>query len=317
MKFILTLLLISLTFSWEPLTNRAIAERLRETTSVAPLPQKGQHVLVIGVDGFGGMYLENSTDMLPNLKSIMELGTSTTRARNIFPTVSAPNWNAIITGMPSTDSGVNANEWLPSYEKPTPTFPSMPPISGNNSFPQTHWQAAKLQNPNLTVAVSISWDWIHYLTDNKSVDYLFRGHENDNATVDAMCGFIEKYQPNLMFIHLDEVDDAGHMFGWGSKYYYQAVRHVDQLIGQLLNSLKKAGILQNTSILVTADHGGWQHSHGAFMPCMIYVPALFMGPNIPPNQKFNTFVNNIDFAPTVLSFLNLKPGQFMSGKVLF
>jgi predicted AlkP superfamily pyrophosphatase or phosphodiesterase len=275
------------------------------------------HVLVIGVDGFGGMYLENATYLTPNIKSLMDRGTSTTRARNIFPTVSAPNWNAIISGMLPTDSGVNSNEWMPSYEKPSPTFPSMPPISGDNSFPQTQWEAAKLQNPNITVAVSISWDWIHYLTNNQTVDHLYRGHENDDNTTDAMCAFITKYQPDLMFIHLDEVDDAGHAFGWGSPNYYKAVQHVDMLVGKMLNSLKTAGILQDTYVLLTADHGGWQQSHGAFMPCMIYVPALFMGPGIPSARNFTQYVNNIDFAPTVLSFLGLNPGKYMEGKVLF
>jgi predicted AlkP superfamily pyrophosphatase or phosphodiesterase len=279
--------------------------------------QATPHVLVIGIDGLGGMYLENATFLTPNIKWIVDSGTFTFRARNIFPTVSAPNWAAIITGMSSTDTGVNANEWMPSYENPTPTFPSMPPVSGNESFPQTHWQVAKLQNPNLTVAVSISWDWINYLTDSKSVDYLFRGHEDDNATTFAMSKFIVTYQPDLMFIHLDQVDDAGHTYEWGSPEYYSAVQNVDALIGQLLNSLKIAGILEDTYILVTADHGGWQQSHGAFMPCMVYVPALFLGPMVPVNQTFTTFVNTMDFAPTILSFLGLKQGAFMSGKALF
>ena len=33
-----------------------------------------------------------------------------------------------------------------------------------------------------------------------------------------------KSQPNLMFIHFDSIDDAGHAHQWGSKEYYNAVK---------------------------------------------------------------------------------------------
>jgi len=39
-----------------------------------------------------------------------------------------------------------------------------------------------------------------------------------------MKGFIVKSQPNLMFIHFDSIDDAGHTYQWGSKEYYNALK---------------------------------------------------------------------------------------------
>ena len=41
---------------------------------------------------------------------------------------------------------------------------------------------------------------------------------------DYMSNFVAKYQPNLMFIHFDSIDEAGHHYTWGSSEYYDAVK---------------------------------------------------------------------------------------------
>jgi predicted AlkP superfamily pyrophosphatase or phosphodiesterase len=43
---------------------------------------------LVGIDGFGGSHFRNSTGHFPALRSFMEQGSHTTRARGVFPTVS-------------------------------------------------------------------------------------------------------------------------------------------------------------------------------------------------------------------------------------
>ena len=50
-----------------------------------------KHVLVLGLDGFGGLYMDNSTGFLPNVAYVAG-GASTYRARDVMPSVSGPNW---------------------------------------------------------------------------------------------------------------------------------------------------------------------------------------------------------------------------------
>ena len=45
-------------------------------------------------------------------------------------------------------------------------------------------------------------------------------------------------RPELMFIHLDNVDHAGHDSGWSSTSYYQAVAEADGYTGVILNMLE-------------------------------------------------------------------------------
>ncbi len=39
-----------------------------------------------------------------------------------------------------------------------------------------------------------------------------------------LADIIQKHKPNLMFIHFDSIDDAGHGSFWGSQKYYDAVK---------------------------------------------------------------------------------------------
>ena len=39
-----------------------------------------------------------------------------------------------------------------------------------------------------------------------------------------MYNFVVEHHPNLMFIHFDSIDDAGHSYSWGSPEYYDAVK---------------------------------------------------------------------------------------------
>ena len=43
-----------------------------------------------------------------------------------------------------------------------------------------------------------------------------------------LCGymhdFIVQHRPNLMFIHFDSIDEAGHAHQWGSPDYYAAAK---------------------------------------------------------------------------------------------
>ena len=39
-----------------------------------------------------------------------------------------------------------------------------------------------------------------------------------------MSQFVSQHKPNLMFIHFDSIDEAGHKYTWGSTEYYEAVK---------------------------------------------------------------------------------------------
>ena len=50
----------------------------------------------------------------------------------------------------------------------------------------------------------------------------------------------------IAYMHLDQVDHAGHSFGYGKPGYVNAVSRVDVLIGRLYDAYEKAGMLDRT-----------------------------------------------------------------------
>jgi len=277
-----------------------------------------EHVIIIGCDGFGGLYMENATSFLPTFAWLFQQGSTTTRARNQMPAVSAPNWCTTLTGMNPEDSGVNSNDWLPAWANPNSTVGTVPPVSGVGSIPQTIFQVLKEQSPRSTTAVSTAWQWITYLCSD-SVDHFFWGQENDDAVTDTMIGYITQNKPTLMFVHLDDIDETGHHMGWGSPQYYEATKHVDARIAKMLGALTQAGMTDSTLVIVTADHGGYRTSHGDFNEANIFIPVLFTGWSVNQgyNMSANVLVTNKDIASTALYALGLQPGNYMGGRILY
>jgi len=99
--------------------------------------------------------------------------------------------------------------------------------------------------------------------------------------------------------------------------YRAKTKLYDENVGAVLRELKKQGLLDETIIIVTSDHGDMDTHHklifkGPFMyeqmvrvPLIIRVPRRFGG--IKPCRVSDLDVVNVDFVPTLLDFCGLEP----------
>ncbi len=62
--------------------------------------------------------------------------------------------------------------------------------------------------------------------------------------------------PTFGFFHIRTPDEFGHVSGWNTPGYYDAVRRADANLEDLVDELDRVGILDQTTIIVTSDHGG-------------------------------------------------------------
>lgn len=265
-------------------------------------------VIIVGCDGMGQIYIDNATHLLPNIGYLFKNGAyfGTGYGRNQLPTVSAPNWNTILTGQPPEMSGVISNEWIPNQKA---NYTNGYVTSATNStIPEAVWSLIKSQRSELSTAVLLSWEWPKYLV-NDNVDYLFLGNENDTAVMDKVLQIVEGGEYNFTFIHLNDIDEHGHKYGWGSKEYYSAVANVDHFIGDLIKMVREGDVL-----IVTADHGGWRKHHDYRIEASLFVPAIFYGSMI-NSGVIDSYYNHIDMVPTVLSLfgLNSNPTKYVRG----
>lgn len=261
--------------------------------------------------------MENSTSFLPNVNRFYTDGAYTTTARDQMPSISAPNWATTITGMGPEETGVGDNSWEPQDDNPpNVTSHYLPPISGRGKVPETMWRVAKTEDSSVVVAVAESWYWIDFLVEKEIVNFNYDCAENDSLCAQEMSKFVKEHKPNLMFIHFLSIDEAGHAHSWGSPEYYKAVKNVDGYIGEIMQAFEDAGIYDETLFILTADHGGYGFSHGQFNEVCMFIPALFMGPQVKKGYQITSYTTDKDFAPTALNALGLHPGQYMVGKVV-
>ncbi len=94
--------------------------------------------------------------------------------------------------------------------------------------------------------------------------------------------------------------------------YLANVTALDARIGAVLAALEAAGLLGETTVLYTSDHGEALGDHGLYGKCNMLepsmgVPMILAGPGVPQGAVRQTPVQLIDVYPTVTEVLGLAP----------
>jgi arylsulfatase A-like enzyme len=135
--------------------------------------------------------------------------------------------------------------------------------------------------------------------------------------VNHVLPLIEADMPHLLFVHLPDVDSAGHALGWMSIGQLLVITHTDSLIGEIVESLKTQGYLEQTLLIITSDHGGTGFKHGSDSPEDSTIYWLAVGPGVPAGATLSTQVITFDTAATILYALGLPiPAQWDGQPVL-
>jgi arylsulfatase A-like enzyme len=101
--------------------------------------------------------------------------------------------------------------------------------------------------------------------------------------------------------------------------YDAQIRQLDAELARLFTHLRKAGIFDDTLLIVTSDHGEEFMEHGSlehfYAPYQesIRVPLLVRGPGLPAGLRVSTPVSLVDIAPTVLAQARVEAPPEMEG----
>jgi arylsulfatase A-like enzyme len=80
------------------------------------------------------------------------------------------------------------------------------------------------------------------------------GRENGWTTKYALWAFNRVHYPRVLMVNLSETDVLGH-FAPNASIIPGLMRQIDYLIGTIVESYRRAGILDQTDFVITADHG--------------------------------------------------------------
>ena len=105
--------------------------------------------------------------------------------------------------------------------------------------------------------------------------------------------------------------------------YYGMIRFIDDAIGQILDTLDRRGLTENTVVVFTSDHGDYSGEHrltdksSTFYDCMTRVPLLVSWPgHLPTGEVDRNLVSLLDVMPTCLGLADVARPVGIDGRML-
>jgi hypothetical protein len=263
-------------------------------TPGAPTQPLTQSLLLIIVDG---LRYDTSLEM-PNLQSLRRRGA---HAQVIVPppTASQPSWTTILSGAAPELNGA--------------AVLNAPPDEIRLIAVDHLLRRARVMR-RTTALAGHAW-WRPMIPPISLDDAVYaEGTEaaDDARLVDAAVELLQTRYPDVMVVHLTQVDTAGHEFGGASDHYYRAALRVDELIRRLANAVD----LRISALAVTSDHGHLDEGgHGGAEPLVTHVPFVLVGPGVRPGD-YGT-IPQVDIAPTLAALLGLPIPVHSQGTIRF
>lgn len=253
-----------------------------------PEPELPPKVLVIGVDGLRGDAIAGADT--PALDGLLDGAASTMTAMTQLgaPTVSGPGWTSILTGVDADKHLIYGNGGWDLMDRAYPTFIARAHDLGFSTAAAIHWlpiQVDILEDDTLDEATPAT---------------------DDALVTDGMVDMLTLSDHDLHFVHLDDVDGAGHSTGFsvGNPDYVAAVEAADGRIGRLLEAVEQRGTRDEESwlLVVTSDHGGAGTSHGGVTDDHRLIPLIVAGDDV-IEGPLPDGSSHLDVHPTVMTWL--------------
>ncbi len=209
--------------------------------------------MLVSLDAFRYDYLQKYG--APNLQRLAAEGaTAPDGMIPSYPSLTFPNHYTIVTGLLPEHSGMVANSY---YDPARKQEYSMSKTAGDGTWYRgvPLWSLAEQQGMR---AASFFWPtsdaeiakerpayWVPF--DDK-----FDEHKRIQQVL-AWLALPPEQRPHLITLYYSNVDHAGHNYGPDSPETRAAVRHVDDLVGELKRGLDATGL--PVDLIVVADHG--------------------------------------------------------------
>jgi hypothetical protein len=244
-----------------------------------------RRVLIISIDGLRPDVINLAP--MPYLLTLMLKGAYSLSAQTIIPNTTLPAHTSMLSGLCVLKHNVRWDEYIPQNGY----------AIGTGLFELAH-------TAGLKTVMYVGKEKLRQITEPKNTDvFQFVDKPDDILMTQLITNFPQDF--GLMFVHLRDVDLAGHDTYWLSRKQLDAANIADQEINRLLNALDKYNLRNQTLVIITADHGGKKGNHIETNPETTTIPWIISGPGVQP-KHLTTQINTVDTAATAAYALGLK-----------
>jgi len=241
-----------------------------------------KHVIVISYDAFSEENWERSKT-LPNLAQLIKTGAYSTKLKSVYPTLTYTVHATMVTGVYPDKHGIFHNNPLQPFigekdqkwfwfrdaikvptiydavqKKNMSTAGLLWPVSGKAAIKYNLPEVHALPNENQGLKVLKSGSPLFGIgLELKYGRYrkgILQPYLDDFSTLCAV-DTIKRKKPNLLLLHLIDLDDTKHRFGADSVEVETTLLRMDQRLGKIMRAVEEAGIQEDTMVLILGDHG--------------------------------------------------------------
>ena len=241
---------------------------------------KNKYVIVIFFDAVSEDDLEFLSKQ-PNFSKLIKNGALIKNVESVYPSLTYPAHATIVTGKYPKNHGVINNTvldfkndnpdwyWYRKYIKGDTIF-DLAEKSGMKTcsilWPVTARSKITYNMPeifctkrydNQILKSALAGSKIYQVNMNKKFGYLRQGMEEpylDNFATEVAKKTIRELKPNLILLHLIDSDSQKHKYGIENKEVIESLKRHDERLGEIIESLKLAGIYEDSTIIALGDH---------------------------------------------------------------
>lgn len=258
-------------------------------TVIAAEPATDRCVVLVSVDGLANFYLDDPKADMPTLRKLAQDGARAQGMVCSFPTVTWPNHTTLVTGATPARHGVIGNNYLDRKSAssvpfiPDPLFDKDQIVKVPTIYDAAHRSGlvtAGIIWPASRNARTLDWTvpdmfgkeaWSKYGTQTWLEELRQEGlpvDEHGAWTGESGGGvkrdwlytrmarqLFKKHPPNLLVIHLVEVDHVEHKHGPRSPEAYWSVSYADDRLRDIVEAIKLSPHRDKTTLVIASDHG--------------------------------------------------------------
>lgn len=255
-----------------------------------------RHVVIISEDGMRPELITQQQRMQWH-QLMAKNGAFTWHARTIRTASTLPSHASMLSGVDVNLHGLTWNNWRPQ--------------KGYIQVP-TIFKAA--EEKGLKTAAFVGKFKLRHILPPGTVGVFQRPGYYCKKVSEEAARYIEREKPALTFVHFSDPDEKGHSAGWMSEDQKRAARDSDACLGTIYQAIERAGILSDTLVIVSADHGGHNHNHSGALQSDRNIPWIAMGPGVRRGYSIQGPISTMDTAATALAALGLQPQTRLTGK---
>jgi hypothetical protein len=280
-------------FDWKPKTNQ-------DFTNNAPQPVRAltKKVVVIVIDGMRKeRFYEANT---PFLDYIKENGTEYTNMETVYPARTVVCFSSMFTGTYPFEHGIKSNMVWKLGIKVESIFDSLRKVGKKGRL---------LGIAHLVDSMG---------SDVETVTAVMHNDKADPNIINRAKKIMKEQDPDLLVVQMISTDQTGHSRGVLYDEYLQKIEEADALIRQFVQWLESEGKMEDTTIMICADHGQADGigGHGHLDEGERYVPFFLHGPSIEKGKKVEEKHSLVSVAPTIAYLLGAPYPSHSRGKVL-